>query len=182
MELYKKFLADCHPELMDEANAYIKKIRQEEKAKKERIEAKEKEETRKRVPWYNFPFSYEVPWNGSYAVTETSNISFCDAFEMFTKHHWHKKVRPFPDRAQSPRSVWNFEVMLFELNTDEETFMKRYMEFLYDKNSIGYLMDAVDDDDALTDRMCWDGSQFAYTKKEMGEFMKEQIKKMMFAW
>lgn len=186
---YKEFIEKCHPELKEEAEKYVKNAylsdwatKAAQREEKERREARDKQEVRNRVPWYKFPFSYKERFGDTYEATDTSNVSFVDAFEKFTEYNWKEKFRPVPDLTQAPRSVWGFEFMLAQLHTDEDTFMERYMEFLYDKDSIDYIKDMVDGDNVETDDMCWDGSLFAYKKSEMSDFMKSEIKKMNFSW
>lgn len=182
---YKEFIEKCHPELKEDAEKYVKNAYRATKAAqreaKKRREERDKQEVRKRVPWYKFPFSYKERFGYTYEATDTSNVSFCDAFEKFTEYNWKKKFRPVPDLTQAPRSVRGFEFMLAQLHTDEATFMERYMEFLYDKDSIDYIKDKVEGD-VNTDDMCWDGSLLAYKKDDMADFMKSEIKKMNFSW
>jgi hypothetical protein len=188
MSKYRKFIEECHPELLQEAEAYVNGVNDKEKAKRQLKKQQELEETRNRVPWYEFPFSYKQQFaDGQYDVTETSNISFRDAFAMFTDHFWHEKFRPIPNLAEAPRSHWPFEFMLGQLKTDEKTFMDRFMDFLYNPESIGYIKAAAPDG-ADTEDMCWDGSIYAYKatgiykKRPMMACIKDWIKAMHFEW
>ena len=186
---YKEFIEKCHPELKEEAEKYVKNAylsdwatKAAKREAKERCEARDKQEVRKRVPWYKFPFSYKERFGDTYEATDTSNVSFVDAFKKFTEHCWGRRFSLVIDRESGPRSQLYFNGMLSVLHIDEDTFMERYMEFLYDKDSIDYIKDMVDDDNVETDDMCWDGSLFAYKKSEMADFMKKEIKKMTFSW
>lgn len=188
MSKYRKFIEECHPELLQEAEVYVNGAITKEKTKRQIKKQQELDETRKRVPWYEFPFSYKQEFaDGEYEVTETSNISFRDAFAMFTDHFWHKKFRPIPNMAEAPRSYWSFESMLIQLKTDEKTFMDRFMDFLYNPKSINYIKAAAPGD-ADTEDMCWDGSIYAYKangiykKRPMMACIKGWIKAMNFAW
>lgn len=188
MNKYRTFIETCHPELLQEADNYVNGVNAKEKVKRQLKKQHELDDTRKRIPWFNFPFSYKQLFaNGEYEETETSNISFSDAFAMFTDHFWHEKFKPIPNLDEAPRSYWSFESMLIQLKTDEKTFLKRFMEFLYDPESIGYLKEAAPDD-ADTEDMCWDGSIYAYRqtgiykKRPMMACIKEWVKQMVFAW
>lgn len=188
VDKYKEFIEKCHPELMEEAEKYVKNAYLSDWATKaakreatERREERDKQEVRKRVPWYQFPFSYKEPFGGTYEETETSNVSFRDAFEKFTEHCWGRRFSLVIDREYGPRSQLYFNGMLSVLHIDEDSFMERYMEFLYDKDSIDYIKDTVEGD-VNTDDMCWDGSLLAYKKDDMADFMKSEIKKMNFSW
>lgn len=188
MDKYRKFIEKFHPELITEADDYVNGVNIKEKAERLIKKQHELDETRKRVPWFNFPFSYKERFaNDEYEETETSNISFRDAFAMFTDHFWHKKFKPIPNPSEAPRTYWTFESMLTLLKTDEKTFMEKFMEFLYDPDSIGYLKEAVPSDADATD-MCWDGSIYAYrqtgiyNKRPMMACIQEWIKAMIFEW
>ena len=185
---YKEFIEKCHPELKEEAEKYVKNAylsdwatKAAQREEKKRREARDKQEVRNRVPWYKFPFSYKDRFCDTYEETETSNVSFVDAFAKFTEHCWGRRFSLVIDRESGPRSQVYFEGMLDVLQIDEDTFMERYMKFLYDKDSIDYIKDTVEGD-VKTDDMCWDGSLFAYKKSEMADFMKKEIKKMTFSW
>ena len=188
MSKYRKFIEKCHPELLQEADNYVNGTDAKESAKRQIKKQQELDETRKRVPWFNFPFSYKQQFaDGQYDTTETSNISFRDAFAMFTDHFWHKKFSPIPNMAEAPRSYWPFKTMLTILETDEKTFMDRFMDFLYNPESIDYIKAAAPDD-ADTEDMCWDGSLYAYKatgiykSRPMMACIKDWIKSMNFAW
>lgn len=180
MSKYRTFIEKCHPELLQEADDYVKGVKAEETAKRQLKAQQELDATRKRVPWYQFPFSYKQQFaDGQYEETETSNISFCDAFAMFTDHYWHKKVKPILNLDEEPRTYWTFESMLDMLKTDEKSFMEKFWEFLYDPDSIGYLKDAVPRDADATD-MCWNGSIYAY--RQTGIYKKRPMMACIRCW
>lgn len=103
MNKYREFIETCHPELLQEADGYVVGVNVKEKAKRQIKKQQELDETRKRIPWYNFPFTYKQLFaNGEYEETDTSNISFRDAFAMFTDHFWHEKFKPIPNLDEAP--------------------------------------------------------------------------------
>ena len=148
MSKYRKFIEKCHPELLQEADNYVNCIGAKESVKRQHIKQMELDATRKRVPWYKFPF---------------------------------------PNMAEAPRSHWPFDSMLIQLKTDEKTFMDRFMDFLYNPDSIDYIKSEAPDD-ADTEDMCWDGSLYAYKatgiykSRPMMACIKDWIKAMHFEW
>lgn len=188
MNKYRTFIETCHPELLQEADDYVNGINANEKIKRQLKKQQELDDTRKRIPWFKFPFTYkQMLYNGEYEETDTSNISFRDAFAMFTDHFWHEKVKPILNPAEAPRTYWTFDSMLILIKTDEKTFMERFMEFLYDPDSIDYIKAAAPDDADTTD-MCWDGSIYAYRatgiykKRPMQACIREWVKLLYFEW